>query len=73
MPEVRSLMRRPGSRWESNIIVFVREFGCGNMDWIRLSLGTMAVPCIIIIIIITIIIPIVISSTEVIQIHYHKV
>jgi hypothetical protein len=34
---VRSLRRRPESRWENNIIVYVREFGCGNLDWIHLA------------------------------------
>jgi len=64
MPKVRNLTSSPGSRWESNIIVYVRESGCGNKDWILLSVGNLEVPCIIIIIII--IIPIVISSTGVI-------
>jgi hypothetical protein len=37
MPKVRSLARRPEDRWENNIIVYVGEFGFGNMDWIHLA------------------------------------
>jgi len=35
MPKLRSLTRRQASKWENNISV--REFGCGNMNWIHLA------------------------------------
>jgi hypothetical protein len=36
-PEGRRPLERPGSRWEDNIKMDLREVGWGGMDWINLA------------------------------------
>jgi len=36
-PEGRRPLWRPSRRWVDNIIMYVQEVGCGNMDWIGLA------------------------------------
>jgi len=36
-PEGKRPLRRPRRRWVDNIIMDLREVGCGYMDWIELS------------------------------------
>jgi hypothetical protein len=37
-PEGRRPPGRPRRRWEDNIERYLRELGCGCMDWIELAL-----------------------------------
>ena len=36
-PEGKRPLGRPRLRWEDNIKIYLREVGCGNMDWIELA------------------------------------
>ena len=36
-PEGKRQLRRPRRRWEDNITMYLREVGCGGMDWIELA------------------------------------
>jgi len=36
-PEGKRPVGRPRRRWEDNIEMDLREFGCGNMDWIEVA------------------------------------
>jgi hypothetical protein len=37
-PEVKKPLGRPRLRWEDNIKIGLQEVGCGNVDWIELTL-----------------------------------
>jgi hypothetical protein len=36
-PERERLLGRPRHRWENGIIMYLREIGWGNVDWIQLA------------------------------------
>jgi len=36
-PEGRRTLGRPRSRWEDNIRIYLREVGCGCVDWMDLA------------------------------------
>jgi hypothetical protein len=36
-PEGKIPLGRPRHRWEDNIKMYLREVGCGGMDWIELA------------------------------------
>jgi hypothetical protein len=36
-PEEKKALRRPGHRWEDNIITDVREIGWKGVDWTRVA------------------------------------
>ena len=36
-PEGKRPLGRPRHRWEDNIKMFLKEVGCGGMDWIKLA------------------------------------
>jgi hypothetical protein len=36
-PKGRRPLGRPRRRWKDNIIIDLREIGCGGMDWIDLA------------------------------------
>ena len=36
-PEGKRPLGRPRSRWEDNIKMDLKKFGCGGMDWIELA------------------------------------
>ena len=36
-PDGKRPIGRPGHRWEDNIKMYLREVGCGSIDWIELA------------------------------------
>jgi hypothetical protein len=36
-PEGRRPLRRPRSRWEENIKIYLEKVGCASVDWIELA------------------------------------
>jgi hypothetical protein len=36
-PEVKRPLGRPRRSWMDNIKIYLREIGCGGMDWIHLA------------------------------------
>jgi hypothetical protein len=36
-PQGKRPLGRPRRRWEDNIKIYLKEVGCGGMDWIELA------------------------------------
>jgi hypothetical protein len=36
-PEGKRPLRRPKRRWEDGIKMYIREIGCGGVEWIHLA------------------------------------